>query len=241
MKGPARCNLNLSNIAREHGALANYACSSFSEHVFQASSQDDNTLVNLRRFLGSPKVLRGIEYVAGHSDLNCLIRTANALKNFLQRRLKYLSPFGKDIVLVDSWATDLVQIVTEFGKILIVSPSSIYYLIPPFCPADTATRKYIAAPNRGGISVVGLTSAHWDDCLSTFGDPQETFSAPASSDKFFVVGTSGGKIVIYNETTFQEALKIQHQEAVTFLEFGRITEFLGSAGSRRVCLCDTSF
>ncbi len=31
-------------------------------------------------------------------------------------------------------------------------------------------------------------------------------------------------MVIYNETTCQEAHKLQHQEAVTFLEFGRITE-----------------
>lgn len=224
MKGPARRDLSVSNVVREHGALASYACSSFFEHVFQVSSQDDDTLVNLGRFLGSSNVLCWIEYVAGHSDLNCLIRTANAFKNFLQRRLKYLSPFGKDIVLVDAWATDLVQIVTKFGKNLIVPPSSIYYLIPPFCPADTAPRKYIAAPNRGGISVIGLTSAHWDDCLSTIVDPQETFSALASSDKFFAVGTSSGKMVIYNETTCQEAHKLQHQEAVTFLEFGRITE-----------------
>ncbi len=146
MKGPARRNLSVSNVAREHEALANYACGSFSEHVFQASSQDDDTLVNLRRFLGSSNVLCGIEYVAGHSDLNCLIRTANAFKNFLQRRHKNLSPFGKDIVLADSWATDLVHIVTKFGKILIVSPSSIYYLIPPFCPQTLSLENILRLP-----------------------------------------------------------------------------------------------
>lgn len=240
MKGLARRNLSVSSVVKEHGLLASYACSSFFEHVFQVPSQDDDMLVNLGKFLSSSNVLCWIEYVAAHSNLSCLIRAANAFKNFLQRRLKYLSPFGKAIVLVDAWATDLVRIVTKFGKNLLLSPASIYYIIPPFCPADTAPRKHISAPKRGGISVVGLSSTHWDDCLSTIVDPQETFSALASSDKFFALGTSSGKIVIYNEMTCQEAHKLQHQEALTFLEFGGITAFLASAGSRRVCLWDTS-
>ena len=239
MKAPRHRKLGVANLTREHGPFASYACGSFFEPVFQVSSQDEDILVNLGKFLGSSNVFSWIEYIAADSDLNSLIRTAKALKNFLQRRLKYLSPFGKDIVHIDAWATDLIRLVTQFGKNLAASPPSIHHLVPPFCPPHTAPRKYIGTPNRG-ISVVGLSSTQWDDCLSTIVDPQEQFSALASSDRFFAVGTSSGKIVIYNEMTCQEAQILLHQEAVTLLEFGQGTQYLASAGSRRISLWDTT-
>ena len=239
MRGNKHRNCSVGNATREHGPFASYACNSFFEHIVHVSSQEDEILISLGKFLGSSNVLAWIEYTARDSDLNRLIKTADSFKNFLQRRLKYVSPFGKDIALLDSWATDLIRLVTKFGKNLKASPSSIYHLIPPFCPFETAPRKHFVAPNRG-IAVLGLSSTLWDDCLSTIVDPQEQFSALASSDKFFAVGTSSGKIIVYNEMTCQEARTFQHQESVALLSFGRRVDFLVSAGSRLIRLWDMS-
>ena len=236
MRGSKRQNLGIG--VKERGPFANYACDSFFEHVLSVSSQDDEILISLGRFMGSSNVLAWIEYIAG-SNLNYLIRTAHALKNFLQRRSKYLSPMGKDTALLGAWATDLIKLVTKFGKNMKSSPSSIHHLIPPFCPSETALRTYFVAPSRG-ISVVGLTSTVWGDCLSTIVDLQEQFSALASSDKYFALGASSGKIVVYNEMTCQEVQSLQHQESVALLAFGRGADHLVSGGSRLICLWDTS-
>ena len=239
MRGYRNRKLSSGNIPRERGPFASYACNSFFDHIIHVSSQSDEALVALGKFLGSSNVLAWIEYTARDLDLNRLIKAASAFKNFLRRRLRTLSPFGKDIALLDSWATDLIRLVTKFGKNLKASPSSIYYLIPPFCPPETALQRYFSTSTRG-ISVVGLSATLWDDCLSTIVDPQEHFSALASSDTFFAVGTSSGKIVVYNEMTCQEAQTLQHQESVTLLNFGRRTDSLVSAGSRSIRLWDTS-
>ncbi len=239
MRGYKNWKLSPDNVRIQRGPFASYACNSFFNHIVHVSSQNDDILMALGKFLGSSNVLAWVEHTARDSDLNQLIKAANAFKNFLRRRLKHLAPFGKDTALLDSWATDLIRLVTKFGKNMKASPSSIYHLIPPFCPAETAPRKHFVTPTRG-IAVVGLSTTLWDDCLSTIVDPQEQFSALASSDNFFAVGTSSGKILIYDEMTCQEARTLQHKESVTLLNFGRRIDSLVSAGSRSIRLWDTS-
>ena len=233
MRSPRFRRLSSGNVARERGPFVNYACNSFFEHVVRVSSQDDEALAILIKFLSSTNVLSCIEYIAQHSDLNRLIQAGKAFRKFLQRRSKHLAPVGKDFVLLDCWATDLIRLVTKFGKNIKASPSSIYHLIPPFCPPETAPRKQFAASTRG-IAVLGLSATTWDDCLSTIVDLQEQFTALACSDKFFAVGMSSGKIVIYNGTTCQQHQALEHSEPVKLLQFGHRIDILVSAGPRKV-------
>lgn len=237
MRSPQYRRLSTGNIFRERGPFVNYACNSFFEHVARLSSQDDEALAMMTKLLGSSNVLSCIEYIAQHSDLNRLILAGKAFRNFLQRRMKHLAPVGKEFVLLNSWATDLVRLVTKFGKNIKASPSSIYHLIPPFCPSETAPRRQFAASARG-IAVLGLSVATWDDCLSTIVDSQEQFTALACSDKFFAVGMSSGKVVIYNESTCQQSQVLYHMEPVKLLQFGRRLEILISAGPRKVRIWD---
>lgn len=238
MRGPKHRNLSVGATIKR-GPFASYACNSFFEHILHVSSQDDEFLIALGKFLGSSDVLTWIEYIAGNSDLNRLIKAANAVRNFLRRRLRYLAPFGKDTTLLGSWATDLIRLVTKFGKEMKSSPSSIHHLIPPFCPRETAPSKQFVNSGRG-MTVVGLSSTGWDDCLSTIVDPHEQLSALASSDQLFALGTSSGKIVVYIETTCQEAQILQHQESVTLLSFGGMVDCLVCTGPRSIRLWDTS-
>ena len=66
-------------------------------------------------------------------------------------------PYGKDVAMLDKWATDLPRVVTKFGKNLLSSPSSIFHLILPFCPPEVALRKQFGSSPRE-ISVSGLSA-----------------------------------------------------------------------------------
>lgn len=238
MRGPRRRSLSATNLVRERSSFVNYACNSFHDHIIHLSSQDDDVILTLGRFLSSSNVLSWIEYIAQYSDLHRLIQAGKALAHFLQRRLKHVAPVSKDVALIDRWATDLIRLVTKFGKNLKALPSSINHLIPPFCPPETAVQELFAGSTRD-ITVVGLSGTTWDDCLSTIIDPREQFTALACSDMWFAVGMTSGKIVVYNEMTCQQTQTLEHPEPVKLLEFGRRLDIIVSAGARRMCLWDT--
>ena len=239
MKGPRHRKRSFSNVLKPRCPFVAYACNSLYEHLNHVTSTDDDIMFALARFLSSSNVLSWIEYLAERSGLNRLIQTGKSLENFQKRRSKHLSPLGKEIALVESWATDLIRLVTKFGKNLCDSPSSIFDLIPPFCPPDTAPQKIFAASSRG-IAVLGLSATTWDDCLSTIVDHTEQFAALACSDKYFVIGMSSGKIVVYNEVTCQEVQTLQHNEPVRTLRLGHRLDVLVAAGPKSVRIWDMS-
>ena len=229
MRNPGYRKHGVGIVARQHGPFVNYACNSFFEHLTHVSSQDDEALGVLAKLLGSTNLLSCIEYIAQHSDLNRLIQAGKIFKIFLQRRYKVLGPVSKELALLESWATDIIRLVTKFGKNLKASPSSIHHLIPPFCPSETAPRKQFAASTRG-IAVFGLPDSTWDDCMSTIVDPQERFTALSCSDKLFAVGMESGNVVVYNESTCQQCQVLNHSEPVGLLQFGNRLDILISAG-----------
>jgi len=144
-------------------SFAEYACTMFFQHLNFASSTDDHIAFMLARFLSSTNVLMWITYVtAQQSNLNLLAETAKALKQYLQKRSKHQSLFGKDFVIIDAWSTDLERLVTHFGTCLLASPSSIWTFIPPLCSADSALRKQFGSTGRG-IFLLGLSARAWGD------------------------------------------------------------------------------
>ena len=239
MKGPKYRKSSASNVMKQRCPFVTYACNSFFQHVYHVSSTDDDILLALIKFLQSSNVLSWIEYLALNSNLNYLIQAGKAFKNFLQRRSIRLSPIGKEIALLDSWSNDLVRLVTKFGKILLASPPSIFHLIPPFCPPESAPHKLFAVSNRG-IAVLGLSTTTWDDCLSTIVNTSLQFSAVACSERYFALGTSSGSIIVYNDMTCQETRTLHHGELVRLLKFGRRTDVLVSAGPKTIRVWDSS-
>lgn len=235
MRPPKNQKLSISNVVKKRSSFVNYACNSLFEHIPYVSSTDDDVLIMLAKFLSSPNALSWIEYIAGNSDLNRLIQAGKALKNYLQKRLTHMALLGKEVALLDFWATDLIRLVTKFGKNLLASPTSIFQLIPPFCPPETAFRKQFAAFPRG-IVVLGLSATAWDDCLSTIIYHHEQTSALACSNNHFAVGFKSGKIIVYDEVTCQEAQTLQHQERVKILHFGEAGKVLVSSGEKKICI-----
>ena len=237
MNGPRHRKLSVQNIVKPRCAFSAYACSALHEHIRYASSTDDDLFFALIKFLTSSNILSWIEHLAQIPDLTCIIQTGRSLRNYLQRRSRSISPIGKDIAMLDSWTTDLVRLVAKFGKTMSASPASIFHLIPPFCPPESAPRKQFAASPRG-ITVVGLSATSWDDCLSTIVRPSEQLTAVACCDTYFAVGSSNGKFAVYNEITCQEIQELHHSEPVRMLQFGQTGSVIASSGMKTIRLWD---
>ncbi|KAL8893845.1 MAG: hypothetical protein Q9192_004863 [Flavoplaca navasiana] len=233
MKGPRHRKLSSSNLVKERCPFVAYASHSLFDHIAQVDATDEEILSALAKFLSSSNVLAWVEYIARSSDLTRLIQAAKALRSFLSRRAKNPSPLSKDIALLDNWATDLPRLVTKFGRELLHSPPSIFHLIPPFCPSESAPRRLFAASTRG-IAVLGLSATKWDDCASTIFDPSEQFTALACAERYFAIGTSSGNIMIYNAETCQETRRLRHCEPVRLLHVGNTTKVLVAAGAKTI-------
>lgn len=240
MTGPKHRKLSVANIARPRCAFVAYACSALHEHIRQISSLDDELFLTLIKFLNTGNILSWIEYLAQVPDLARIIKTGRSLRNYLQRRSRSVSPFDKDVAKLDSWATDLVRLVAKFGKNLAASPASIFHLIPPFCPPESAPRKQFGSSTARGILVLGLSAPSWDDCLSTIIRQGEQLTAVACCDKYFALGSSNGKLAIYSEMTCQEIKELDHSEPVRLLQFGQTGSVIGSSGMKLICLWDVN-
>jgi WD40 repeat protein len=264
-----KTSLGASNVILQRSEFASYACNSFFEHLNhispsidgQTEPTYDNVTYALAEFLSSSNVLSWIEYIARHSDLKRLILAGQAIKHFLQKRSKNTYPYGIEFMLehscaddiiqsnfrnklatMDSWATDLIRLVTKFGKNLLASPPSIYHLIPPFCPPESAIRKLFAdSPSSYGISLVGLKDPTWGDCLSTIIDRSEQFAALACCSTQFAIGMVSGTIKVYNSTTCQEIKTLYHchGEHIKRLKYGIWSGVLVSSGTNMVRVWDT--
>jgi WD40 repeat protein len=131
----------------------------------------------------------------------------------------------------------LIRLVMQFGKYLEAYPASIFQLIPPFCPSETALRKQFGSSARS-IAIRGLRAETWDDCLATVVDMVEQYSSLSSSKTQFAVGCFSGKIFLFKQTTCQKIAVLEHGEPVRLLIFGDIRNILVSAGSKYIRVWD---
>ncbi|KAI1109210.1 NACHT and WD domain protein [Nemania sp. NC0429] len=188
--------------------LLDYSITEFSEHILASSAESDKLLVALNRFLCAT-VLTWIEKITAGKNLHCLIRVARNLKAYLDRRAKYRSPLNQHVNTVACWAADLSRLATKFGWALTLQPQSIYFLIPPLCPTDTAIYKqYGRSPD--GLSFSGFTSKDWDDCAGIVNFEDETAATVSCVDQKIAVGFESGNIQLYTHGSYQKAQTIRH-------------------------------
>ncbi|TGO44380.1 hypothetical protein BCON_0531g00030 [Botryotinia convoluta] len=235
VKSTRRRRSSGNNTSKEGPTLMAYASESLSEHIAHVSSMDRDVLLCLAKFFKSPNVLHWIKHIAEHSDQQRLVETGKALGTFLQDSTDQTLTNAKDVELLTCWGTDLVRLVMQFGKPLEVYPDSIFNLIPPFCPSETALRKQFGSSIRN-INVRGLRAETWDDCLATVVDASEQYSSLACTNTQFAVGCFSGKISLFKQMTCQRITQLQHDEPVRLLIFGEVKNILVSAGSKRICI-----
>ena len=221
---------------RKRSIFLDYASVSFSEHIRQTSSHNEILIECLDTFLKG-NVLSWIEHAAQGGDLKCLTWTAKVLKNYLQRQAQHRSTIGKDFQRIEAWATDLVRLTAKFGKNLLQYRSSIYWLIPPFCPSSSAIGCQFGSSPRG-IVVHGLSGSGWDDRLACIDFVNKQATALCCGDGYFAIGLSTGEIILFHNATCQEWKTLWHREPLKHLTVDESGRMLGSSSKRTLKIWD---
>jgi WD40 repeat protein len=218
-----------------------YAATCFYEHLRYCSTTDEEIFDLLCSFLRDPhrNVLSWIEYIATGKDLGHLVRTGMILATYLKRRAKHLPALGEAVKTVDRWSIDLIRLITKFGHNVTRAPSSIFNIIPPLCPRESALYT-LYGKNPRGISVTGLSSILWDDRLASLAFPDVMLSSMACSPGHFAIGASDKYIRLYNTSTCQVLARLFHAEPLKVLEFNISGQLLLSAGRKYARIWDVT-
>lgn len=238
MNPPQYGRLRAHSAVPSRGAFVSYACHHFFDHIPHLHSLDQDFLTKMTAFLGSSNVLCWIEYLARQSSLHRLTAASRIFQSYSKKSSKHLTTSTKGLQLLNWWATDLVRLVSKFGRHLAAFPPSIFRLIPVFCPALTPLEKQITK-SAHEIYVLGLSYTTWDDCVANLPHPSESCYALASSRTHFAIGMSSGKIFIYDADTCQKEIILQHQGWVSLLHFGESGTRLVSVGFKKIRLWDS--
>ncbi|KAI0132592.1 NACHT and WD domain protein [Xylariales sp. AK1849] len=200
---------------QQSSPLLDYAITQFSEHVYTASAETDQLVLALDHFFKT-NVLSWIERIARKGDLHPLIRVSKNLKGYLDRRAKYRSPFSDHVKNINGWSIDLSRIATKFGTALLQNPSSIYFMIPPFCPSSSAIyQQFAKRPDPSGLSVVGHVENVWDDCISSVNFGEDSIASSVScGENLIAVGMESGDINLFNRRSCQKEGMVQQKYPV---------------------------
>ncbi|KAK9423221.1 putative DUF676 domain-containing protein [Seiridium unicorne] len=231
---------------QKRSIFVSYACRALHEHINKSSALDRELLTELAAFLKT-NVLSWIEYLAEHGDLDTILRFSQVLKVFLRRKSRTDLLLGEEVVIIDMWVTDLIKLVSKFGRQVLKYPESIFQLIPPFCPPESAIFEQFARGTTSSIAAHGLSARLWDDCLSTLAlsdprpsksgtIPRERLLSLASSEESFSIGTSEGRIAIFNVSTCLEERTVYHGQPVLSLLYGTTQPLLWEIPIQQNCM-----
>ena len=237
---------------KDHPFL-NYAICYWAYHVSKSSVDSQDLLDRLHGFFARHS-LTWIEAIALSGNLRYLIRSAQHLKTFSKRILRKASSNTASNLLslegspeneaksIQMWANDFIRIVGKFGANLIQSPSSIHRLVVPFCPRDSMIGSQHNNPKDRSLSVAGLHSNGWDDCLAgvSVGQDQSASKVLATDTHFITLISSGGTIIVWHAETCEEARRMHHKEYTSLMSLNRSQTRLVTAGLNSYRVWDIS-
>ncbi|KAH0558740.1 hypothetical protein GP486_004616 [Trichoglossum hirsutum] len=253
IQGEARntkSRMNRLPSEQDHPFLG-YATCYWAYHVSKSPLDSQDLEGTLKNFFAR-HCLTWIEAVALSGDLRHLTGSAKYLKSYAKRLRR--SPFdapGPPVSLkappvdhaenIQLWAIDFIRVVGKFGPNLVQNPSSVYRLIPPFCPQDSMIGKTYSAANERMISVTGLPSEVWGDCLTNVSVGDETASRVLATDAYFIVVIrSGGTIVMWHAETCEQARRMYHNEYIAAMALNNPQTLLATAGIHTYRVWDIS-
>lgn len=226
-----------AEVKDERPPLMDYASTAVFEHVSASGMASVGISAQLAAFLNSPNVLYWVEYLVELSELSRLVQAGMTIGQLLNHGgSATITGVSRDMSTLTSWSTDLVRLVSKFGKQLQSHPHAIHNLIPPFCPQESAVYKRFASSR--GIHLVGKPShtQGWDDCSSIITYAKgETIMATSCSESYFALRTMLSRtIFVYDESTCQEIKRLENGEAIMVLAIGSIGRYLASAGPKSI-------
>lgn len=219
-------------------ALLDYATSAWFIHFSFGPATHPDILEVVVKFLRGPHVLTWIHIAAKRKELRALVVASSYLTDVVLKLRKVSEreslAHREAIAVIEGWATDLVKIVGKFGNNLIQNSSSIYRLIPPFCPPSSVIYLQFGRKENKALHVSGITSSTWDDCLARFSLGQGVMaSAVLAAGNRIVILTNIRKlshIIIYNSATFEVQGRITHPERVFSIQVNKLGDLLVSYG-----------
>lgn len=214
--------------------LVDYACEHFSEHLQRSSTENDNNWELLCKFLDH-NILDWIEFLANKRHMRSVTRTAQNLRSYFRRRVKYLSPIAPQKANMESWIYDLFRLSAKFGTYLTLSPSSIHHLIPSMCPSESNVSRYRRdALSQTAFSIKGTVDSLWDDCLARIDYLNHQAIAVTCGDRYSAVALTNGSIYLYFQESGQLKSTLNHCARANILLFSNDDRYLVSSGQRKV-------
>lgn len=221
----------------------NYAAASWAYHLSLADPKSQSLLESVLGFFEND-ALTWIHMLALFGDLSSLIRAAQYLRAFLNRRAKKNSTDSTSyehdgMNNLRLWVIDLIRLVGKFGSNLIQHPSSIYKLIPPFCPTNSKLRE---ASTQSTFSVDGISMDDWDDCharlsLGTEGSGRKVL---VTSEVFMALVPGAQSLVVWHAETCEELRRLHHGEYVTEVAVNTKGDLVCTAGRSTIKVWELS-
>lgn len=223
-----RCMLCLTDLGlrskinrRQIPAFLDYATTSWFHHLIWSNHDSTQTLEALIKFLKGPSVLTWIQALAQANRLRTMVLASTQLSAFVVKRKKWVSdatPFEDQSQLyavLEAWAIDFVKVVGKFGSNLVRNPDSIYKLIPPFCPHDSALYRQFGKKESSSLMISGFLQSSWDDSLArmSFGSGTHAIAVLAAGGRIAILNPLGVVLVHY-ASTCEETRRITHGERV---------------------------
>ncbi|KAI9690720.1 MAG: hypothetical protein M1820_009872 [Bogoriella megaspora] len=227
-------------LAEEHHPLLGYATCYWAYHASKSPTDSDELLKVMKDFFENYSLL-WIEAIALSANLRYITRSARYLKFYArQRDRKHLTSeilrslrCDYDIIepkWIQKWSNDLIRIVGKFGSSLVTSPASVYRNVAPFCPQGSMVGQTYGIPRDGLLSVSGLPSQEWDDCLATVSvGEDEVASRVLATETWFITLTSSGNIAIWHSETCELAREINVGEYVALFTLSQNGGLLAAA------------
>ena len=230
-------------VAEKGHGLLGYSVCYYAYHV-SAATIDSEQLPALLTIFFNKYSLSWIEAIALSGNLRYLTQSARYLKVYAKRRsrrrnlsigsspLTLRDPSNDDSTNVHLWAIDFIRLVGKFGPNLVQSPSSVHRLVPPFCPRTSMIGSIFGFQDRT-ISVAGLPSERWDDCLASVSVGKEEAASRilATNAYFLALISSNGTVVVWYAETCEEARRLEHGEYVAIMEMNKSQTLLVTAGT----------
>ena len=231
-----------------HFPFLSYAVQNWSFHLSKSKLESDKLLSSIGNFF-ERYCLMWIHAVALAGDLHSITVAAQDLKAYVRKRGRKNSLVASSERVGDEaseflrlWAVDLIRVVGKFGSNLAQNPSSIYRIIPPFCPSGSRICETYGRTRENTLSVTGISSSDWDDCLTRLSvGEDETASRVLCTGTYFVtlIG-SNGTLIVWHSETCEEARRMKHGEYVTMIAVNKSGTMITTAGVRTFCIWDIS-
>jgi len=196
----------------------------WASHLTSTSPDSEQVFNAVKKFLTGQWILTWIQILATDMQLHVLIQASKHLSMFAARRRKYVAarhenPQTMEQQFIESWAVDLVKLVGKFSSNLRRNPESIYKLIPPFCPHNSAIYQQFGKTEAKTktLTVSGFSTQDWDDSLARlslgFGTYASSISAAGTQ---IAILASKGSVSVFGSSIFEEGTfsPIKHDERV---------------------------